>query len=52
MITGTCHCTEREIRRTITNGLRAGATRPRTLPTTQPPRPAETGELFPTRGAA
>ncbi|GAA2980620.1 bifunctional DNA primase/polymerase [Actinokineospora diospyrosa] len=34
MITGKCTCTDREVRRTITNGLRAGTTRPRTLPTT------------------
>ncbi|AXX29396.1 bifunctional DNA primase/polymerase [Actinosynnema pretiosum subsp. pretiosum] len=30
MVTGRCGCTEREIARTITNGLRAGASRPRT----------------------
>lgn len=51
MITGTCHCTDREIRRTIANGLRAGAARPRTLPTDRPAQPA-TPELFTGRGAA
>ncbi|SDD94946.1 bifunctional DNA primase/polymerase [Actinokineospora iranica] len=30
MITGPCACTDHEIRRTITNGLRAGAAHPRT----------------------
>lgn len=33
MITGPCGCTDGEIRRTITNGLRAGMARPRTAPT-------------------
>ncbi|WP_199441699.1 bifunctional DNA primase/polymerase [Umezawaea beigongshangensis] len=32
MITDQCHCTEREVLRTITNGLRAGASRPRQAP--------------------
>jgi hypothetical protein len=32
MITGSCGCTEREVRRTIGNGLRAGASRPRQVP--------------------
>ncbi|ATE53625.1 bifunctional DNA primase/polymerase [Actinosynnema pretiosum] len=32
MINGQCRCTEREVLRTIANGLRAGASRPRTLP--------------------
>lgn len=34
MITGPCGCTDREVRRTITNGLRRGINDPRTLPTT------------------
>ncbi|ATE57494.1 bifunctional DNA primase/polymerase [Actinosynnema pretiosum] len=34
MITGQCRCTDREVLRTIANGLRAGASRPRTLPKT------------------
>jgi hypothetical protein len=41
LITGRCHCTDAEVRRTITNGLRAGSARPRTLPTsTHPANPA------------
>ncbi|MFL6144907.1 MAG: bifunctional DNA primase/polymerase [Labedaea sp.] len=52
MITGTCQCTEREVRRTITNGLRAGAARPRTLPTQGPPPPAAITGLFDQAGAA
>jgi hypothetical protein len=32
LITGDCECTDREVRRTIANGLRAGGDRPRTLP--------------------
>lgn len=50
MITGPCECTHREVVRTIGNGLRAGASRPRTAPADRP-APATTG-LFPARGAA
>ncbi|MFC0546645.1 bifunctional DNA primase/polymerase [Kutzneria chonburiensis] len=50
MITGDCDCTERELRRTITNGLRAGAFRPR-VPPTDPPATTQ-GGLFGQRGAA
>ncbi|GGM79863.1 hypothetical protein GCM10012275_58090 [Longimycelium tulufanense] len=51
MITGPCQCTEREVLRTIANGLRAGTARPRTAPITTPHRPAApTGALFGTRG--
>jgi hypothetical protein len=32
MITGQCRCTNREVTRTIGNGLRAGASRPRQVP--------------------
>jgi hypothetical protein len=38
MITGPCGCTEREVRRTIGNGLRAGMSRPRTAPAERPTR--------------
>ena len=45
-----CQCTEREVRRTITNGLRYGTNRPRTAPAGQP-TPIQAG-LFEQRGAA
>ncbi|CAM4025195.1 bifunctional DNA primase/polymerase [Kibdelosporangium persicum] len=38
MLTADCDCTDYELRRTITNGLRAGAKRPRIPPTTTPAR--------------
>jgi hypothetical protein len=50
MITGPCGCTEREVRRTIANGLRAGASRPRRAPADHPA--INTPALFGTRGAA
>ncbi|MFD7655451.1 bifunctional DNA primase/polymerase [Actinosynnema sp. NPDC059797] len=34
IVAGDCDCTDREVRRTIGNGLRAGAQRPRALPAT------------------
>jgi hypothetical protein len=51
MIIGTCQCTEREVRRIITDGLRAGTARPRTLPTTAAPPDRKTGP-FDQAGAA
>jgi hypothetical protein len=45
-----CQCTEREVRRTITNGLRYGANRPRSAPAERA-QPVQT-QLFEQRGAA
>jgi hypothetical protein len=50
MLSGECSCTERELRRTIHNGLRAGAFRPR-VPPTDPPATQQNG-LFEGRDAA
>ncbi|QUQ71175.1 bifunctional DNA primase/polymerase [Kutzneria sp. CA-103260] len=50
MVSGPCRCTEREVRRTITNGLRIGSNRPRATPAEQP-APVQAG-LFEQRGAA
>lgn len=49
MITDRCQCTEAEVRRTIANGLRAGAARPRALPDTAV---TATAPLWNQRGAA
>jgi bifunctional DNA primase/polymerase-like protein len=50
MITDRCDCTEAEVLRTISNGMRAGASRPRKAPTDQ--AAATTAALFPAKGAA
>jgi Bifunctional DNA primase/polymerase, N-terminal len=50
MVSGPCRCTDREVRRNITNGLRIGSNRPRTTPT-EPPVPVQAG-LFERRGVA
>ncbi|MFI9011016.1 bifunctional DNA primase/polymerase [Actinosynnema sp. NPDC053489] len=50
MITDRCQCTDREVLRTIDNGLRAGMSRPRKTPTDN--TATTTAALFTERGAA
>ncbi|MEV4317105.1 bifunctional DNA primase/polymerase [Actinocrispum sp. NPDC049592] len=47
MLTADCDCTDREIRRTITNGIRAGTRKPRIPRSTTP---AVRGDVTPTGG--
>jgi hypothetical protein len=52
MITGPCGCTEREVLRTIANGLRAGASRPRTTAPAPHPPPGGPAALWTERATA
>ncbi|OLF17404.1 hypothetical protein BU204_11550 [Actinophytocola xanthii] len=54
MITGSCRCTEREVERTIRNGLRVGRSDPRTVPDrpSTPTQPSPRTALLDEQGAA